>query len=134
MFYANNDFYNKFIDGMLKSGMSSPLWVAKVSQDTLEDEKDYEINYTKDGAYLMFEVPGFNKSNLNVELDGDRLTIEGKKTYTLNGKEKIKTISQKFSVGSKYDASQMEATVEDGILTVFVPDLVKKEKKQIKLL
>jgi len=134
MFYANNDFYNKFIDGMLKSSMSSPLWVAKVSQDTLEDEKDYEINYTKDGAYLMFEVPGFNKSNLNVELDGDRLTIQGKKTYILNGKEKTKTISQKFSVGSNYDASQMEATVEDGILTVFVPDLVKKEKKQIKLL
>lgn len=134
MIYANNDFYNRFIDGMLNSKMSSPLWVTKVVQETAEDDSDYEINYTKDGAYLMFEVPGFNKSNLSVELDGDRLTIEGKKTYMLNGKEKTKTISRKFSVGSKYDASQMEATVEDGILTVFVPDLTKREKQQIKLL
>lgn len=133
MFYSNNDFYNRFIDGMLNS-MSSPVYVAKINRELNDEDQDYEINYTKDGAYLMFEVPGFNKSNLNVELDGDSLTIEGKKTYKLNGKEKTRTIYRKFNVGHRYDSSQMEATVEDGMLTVFVPDLVKKEKRQIKLL
>ena len=34
-----------------------------------EDENNYEVNQTKDGAYLFFEAPGFNKSNLKVEIE-----------------------------------------------------------------
>lgn len=97
-------------------------------------EENYEVNHTKDGAYLFFEVPGFNKNNLKVEMENGILHIEGKRTYKLNGEEKSKSVSKQFQIGKEYDASQIEATVEDGLLTVFVPNFKKQEKKRISLL
>jgi HSP20 family protein len=97
-------------------------------------EENYEINQTKDGAYLFFEAPGFNKTNLKVEMEDGMITINGKRTYEINKQEKVKTISKKFTVGTEYDAESIEATIEDGILTVFVPNFKKKEKKKISLL
>ena len=97
-------------------------------------EENYEINQTKDGAYLFFEAPGFNKSNLKVEMEDGMLTINGKRTYEMNKEEKVKTISKKFTVGTEYDVESIEATIEDGLLTVFVPNFKKKEKKKISLL
>ena len=97
-------------------------------------EENYEMNQTKDGAYLFFEAPGFNKSNLKVEMEDGMLTINGKRTYEMNKEEKVKTISKKFTVGTEYDAESIEATIEDGLLTVFVPNFKKKEKKKISLL
>jgi len=93
-------------------------------------EENYEINQTKDGAYLFFEAPGFNKTNLKVEMEDGMITINGKRTYEINKQEKVKTISKKFTVGTEYDAESIEATIEDGLLTVFVPNFKKKEKKK----
>ena len=97
-------------------------------------EENYEINQTKDGAYLFFEAPGFNKTNLKVEMEDGMITINGKRTYEINKQEKVKTISKKFTVGTEYDDESIEATIEDGHLTVFVPNFKKKEKKKISLL
>ena len=97
-------------------------------------EENYETNQTKDGAYLFFEAPGFNKTNLKVEMEDGMITINGKRTYEINKQEKVKTISKKFTVGTEYDDESIEATIEDGLLTVFVPNFKKKEKKKISLL
>lgn len=109
-----------------------PLY--RVSTSSSESEKPYEINYTKDGAYLIYEVPGFNKTNLKVEIEDGTLYIEGKRTYKINGEENFKTISNKFRLNSEYNSSSVEATIEDGILTVFIPNYKKTEKKRISLL
>ena len=95
----------------------------------------YNVNYTKDGAYCFFEVPGFNKTNLKVEFENGVVEIEGKRTYKVEGEEKTKTISHRFRIGEGYDSSLIEATVEDGILTLFVPNLKKPEpRKRVSLL
>lgn len=106
----------------------------RLSTNMVDDDKPYEINYTKDGAYLLYEVPGFNKSNLKVEMEDGFLFIEGKRTYKLNGQETTKSVSNKFKLNSEYNSSSVEATVEDGILTVFIPNYKKTEKKRISLL
>jgi len=99
------------------------------------NEDSYTVDYTKDGAYAFFEVPGFNKNNLKVEMEGGKIFIEGKRTYKIEGEEKIKTISQSFKIGESYSSESLEATIEDGILTIFVPNMKKSEgKKRISLL
>jgi HSP20 family molecular chaperone IbpA len=97
-------------------------------------EENYEMNHTKDGAYLFFEAPGFNKTNLKVEMEDGVLYINGKRTYKLNGEEKTKTINKEFKIGEGYNAKSIEATIEDGMLTVFVPNYKKQEKKRISIL
>jgi HSP20 family molecular chaperone IbpA len=98
------------------------------------DDENYEINHTKDGAYLFFEAAGFNKSNLKVEMESGIIHIEGKRVYKLNGEEKTKSISKQFKIGDTYNPTSIEATIEDGLLTVFVPNYKKQEKKRINLL
>lgn len=105
------------------------------ARDFLKTESSgHEVNYVKDGAYLIFEVPGFNKTNLTVELVNDKLVIDGKRTYTANGQEKEKRISQKYMIGQGYDPSTIEATIEDGLLTIFVKNLKEAQKRKIKIL
>jgi HSP20 family protein len=92
------------------------------------------VDYTKDGAYLFFEAPGFNKSNLKVEMENGVLHIEGERTYKMDGESKTKSISKQFNIGEGYNPESVEATIEDGLLTVFVPSFKKQEKKRISVL
>jgi HSP20 family molecular chaperone IbpA len=62
------------------------------------------------------------------------LIIQGKRIYKLNGEEKTKSVSKEFKIGKEYNSSEIEATIEDGLLTVFVPNYKKQEKKRINLL
>ena len=127
-----NDFDDIFESFFNNRGRSNYNFTTSVIKNA--NEEAYEVNYTKDGAYLFFDAPGFNKTNLKVEMEDGVLSIEGKRTYKLNGEEKVKTISKEFKIGNGYDPSQIEATIEDGLLTVFVPNFKKQEKKKISLL
>ncbi len=137
MIYGNRDF-NDLFNSFFSQRMSSPIFYTttdfKHEDDSSENFTHYEVNHTDDGAYLFFEAPGFNKSNLKVEMEGSRIIIEGKRSYKLNGKEISKPISKKFEIGKDYNYTQIEATIEDGLLTVFVPNFKKIEKKRISLL
>jgi HSP20 family molecular chaperone IbpA len=112
----------------------------ELTRDLFESSKptlslDYDVHKTEDGAYHIFEVPGFNKSNLKVEVEGTRLTIEGKRVQKTSSGEKTKTFNKSYELGNKIDSSKLEATIEDGILTVFIPTPSEKEtKKKISLL
>ena len=123
MIYTNSNFDRLF------EGFFGPATYSNMSFKN-SDKEPYEVNYTKDGAYLFFEVPGFNKSNLKVEIEGGVLYIDGKRTYKLNGEDAEKVISQKFKIGQEYNPDNIEATIEDGILTVFVHNYKKSEKKK----
>lgn len=131
MILSNNEL-NRILDELL--GNNSNIHYKSSILTKNSSDENYEVNHTKDGAYLFFEAPGFNKNNLKVEMEDGVLVIEGKRTYKLNGEEKIRTISKEFRIGKEYDPSQVEATIEDGLLTVFVPNFKKQEKKRISLL
>lgn len=125
--YHSNTSFDKLIDGFFNSWQRPLNYSTPVS--SIEKEP-YEINHTKDGAYLFFEVPGFNKTNLKVELEDGILYIDGERNYKMNGEEVKKSITQKFRIGKEYDSSKIEATIEDGLLTVFVQSYKKVEKKK----
>lgn len=123
---------NRIFDDIMGGNSNSFYRTSVISKN--EGEQTYEINHTKDGAYLFFEASGFNKTNLKVEMEDGVLHINGKRTYKLNGEEKTKSINKEFKIGDGYNASSIEATIEDGLLTVFVPNYKKQEKKRISIL
>lgn len=123
MIYLNSNF-DKLFDGFF----GQPTYSNMVVKNS--DKEPYEVNYTKDGAYLLFDVPGFNKTNLKVEMEGGVLYVDGKRTYKKNGVDSQKVISQKFKIGQDFNPDNIEATIEDGILTVFVANYKKTEKKK----
>lgn len=120
---------NKLFDSLFEGNQPSYYKTYRVL-DSVKDS-DNEISIEKDGAYISFEVPGFNKSNLTIELQGDSLIVKGERQVKENTKSTIK----KFKVGFDVDPSTIEATCEDGILTVFIPNYKKQNenKKTIKI-
>jgi HSP20 family molecular chaperone IbpA len=106
----------------------------KSTKITTQGGDSHEINYTKDGAYLFFEAPGFNKTTLKVEVENGIIHIQGSRTYKLNGEEKTKSIEEQFTIGVDLNPESIEATIEDGLLTVFIPNFKKQEKKRVSLL
>lgn len=129
----NNYHLNKIFDDILY-GSPNRIWVSSIKEQNKDEDLSYEINETEDGAYLFFDAPGFNKSNLQVEMENGVLYINGKRVYKMNSEEKVKTIKKEFRIGDGYNASSIEATIEDGLLTVFVPNYKKQDKKRINLL
>jgi HSP20 family molecular chaperone IbpA len=106
----------------------------KSTKITTQGADVYEITYTKDGAYLFVEAPGFNKTTLKVEVENGVIHIQGSRTYKLNGEEKTKSIQHQFRIGDDLNPESIEATIEDGLLTVFIPNFKKQEKKRVSLL
>lgn len=125
-----------FLEGFLNNRFNiTPITIKPTKIDYSKQPKEgYELNLTKDGAYLLFDVPGFNKSNLKVYSEDGMLAIEGTRFYKLNGEEVSKSINKKISIGENYNPETIEATIDDGILTVFIPNFKKREKKRINLI
>ena len=136
MMYGND--LNKLFDKFFSSPTtyySSTYRLVPIDDETehVKDE-NYEINHVKDGAYLHFEVPGFNKETLEITVEGTELVLEGKRTYKLNGTEKEKKLSKRVKLNNNYNPSTIEATILDGILTVYIPKYSKEtEKKKNKI-
>jgi HSP20 family protein len=130
MIYTNRtfkEFFDKFFNEV-------PTYQYYKKTETKNTDEKYEIDYIKDGAYLFFEAPGFNKSNLKVEMENGVLHIVGERTYKMEGETKSKSILKQFNIGEGFNPESVEATIEDGLLTVFVPNFKKQEKKRVSLL
>ncbi len=93
------------------------------------DDSEYDIELTKDGAYISFEVPGFTKDNLEIFIEDRVIIIKGERI--INKKGVVKNILHKYKVDSNFNESNIEATVSNGILTLFLPNYIAKPKKTI---
>ena len=78
-----------------------------------------KINYTDDvthdddGATIKLKVPGFNKKSIDISVDSETLTIEGK-----TGDD---SFVKRFSIDNKFDFDSIDAKVVDGLLTLSIP-------------
>lgn len=126
-YYNNLDrLFDQFFND--NTGMYKTYKIVSANQN--ETNNDYEINVVKDGAYLHFEVPGFNKTNLDVLIEGSELVIEGSRKFKMNGEEKEKQLNRRVELHNLYDPTTVEATVEDGMLTVYIPSFKKESQKK----
>ena len=82
------------------------------------------------GVVITIEVPGYNKSLIDVTVEAKTLVIEGKSNSGDTGGFK-----EKFSIGDKFDGENVEALIVDGILTVSIPykESVKPRKVKVKV-
>jgi len=104
--------------------------------DNLTYNNNYRFYKTDDGYSLDMLVPGFNKENLSVELDDNKIFIKGETKYednTLMSELCNSFISKKFIIPHDVDTSKIDADVTDGVLSIKLPFTKKSKKKVIKL-
>ena len=99
--------------------------------DSFAIRKMNKINYTddvthdEDGATIKLKVPGFNKKSIDISVDSETLTIEGK--------TEDDSFTKRFSVDNKFDFDSIDAKVSDGLLTLSLPykDEIKPRKIKV---
>ena len=100
-----------------------------------------EVNIfeTKDGYVLQADMPGVNKSGLEVTLEGNTLIIVGRRNEPEFGANPVYRESRDsdfrrvFELDPAIDSAKISARVEQGILTLHLPkaDKVKPRKIQV---
>jgi HSP20 family protein len=91
-----------------------------------------------DNFEIRAEVPGLEKDDLNVKIQGNYLEISGKrKTDAPEGYKSHKTergigaFSRSFTLPSDVDASKVEATLKEGVLYLILPKHEAAKPKKI---
>ena len=105
---------------------------AATEQAIVDFSPNVNIRETENTYHIEVELPGVQKEAVEIQVDGDVLTISGEKTLKeeVNDEEYRKVesnygnFSRKFTLPKRVDTSKIEAKFELGILEVSIP---KKE-------
>ena len=87
--------------------------------------KQKEITHDDDGATIKLKVPGFNKKSIDISVDSEHLTIEGKTDDD--------SFTKRYSIDSKFDFDSIDAKVVDGLLTLTLPYKAEVKPRKIKV-
>lgn len=96
------------------------------------------VKETENSFELDVVAPGFEKTDFNISLDRDLLTISaekkadaiGEKEKTLRKEYGFKSFKRSFTVDNLIDATEINAVYVNGVLKLTLPK--KQEAKQIK--
>ena len=83
------------------------------------------VTHDDDGATIKLKVPGFNKKSIDISVDSEHLTIEGKTDDD--------SFTKRYAIDNKFDFDSIDAKVVDGLLTVCVPYKAEVKPRKIKV-
>ena len=98
---------------------------------------DVNIYETKDGYLLEAEMPGVAKDGLEITLEGNELTITGRRSDESPKAEVVFLESRPqhyrrvFELDPTVDSSKISARMEQGILTLTLPKAEKVKRRKI---
>jgi HSP20 family protein len=87
--------------------------------------KQKEITHDDDGATIKLKVPGFNKKSIDISVDSEHLTIEGKTDDD--------SFTKRYAIDNKFDFDSIDAKVADGLLTLTLPYKAEVKPRKIKV-
>jgi HSP20 family protein len=97
-----------------------------------------DIHETGDAVVVTMEMPGVDKSAIDIRLDKGVLTVKG--TVDAGKYEALRPIYSEYNVGNfirtftvstKIDSAAISAAVADGVLTVTLPKAAEAVAKRI---
>ena len=98
---------------------------------------DVNIFETKDGFILEAEMPGVNKEGLEVTLEGNALTLVGRRVDGFSGGQAVYRESKPahfrrvFELDPAINAGNISAKMEQGVLTLNLPKAEKVKPRKI---
>lgn len=96
---------------------------ANIAADLYEDDSN---------VYARFELPGFKKEELGVQLENSVLTVSAER----KGKDETEesySLERSITVPDGVDGTKVAAKLEDGILTVTLPKAAERKPKLIEI-
>ncbi|MDQ3875534.1 MAG: Hsp20/alpha crystallin family protein [Actinomycetota bacterium] len=98
-----------------------------------------DIEETDDAYVVEAEVPGVNREDVNVELVGNDLSITGeikereRKGLIRRQTRRTGRFDYRVSLPNQVDAGKIDASLENGVLTVRVPKSERAQRRRIEV-
>jgi HSP20 family protein len=101
----------KYYDSMLKPELFDAFFYGlPTSQSRSLFSSDYRVETKEEGLTLSIDLPGVKSKDLTVQATGREVKIEGK----VRGED----FKYTYRVSKDYDPETVDATLEDGVLTL----------------
>jgi HSP20 family protein len=100
--------------------------------DLVETDEDFQ---------LRLDVPGMSKEDIDINLQSNTLTVSGERTSerTDEGEDYVRVerafgnFHRTFTLPDAVDHENIEATYEDGVLSINVPKTEESTRRQIEI-
>jgi HSP20 family protein len=99
-----------------------------------------DIFETDQALTVVLEMPGVGKDNVDISVENDVLTIEGRIDYSkYEGLQPVYTeynighYIRSFQLSSKIKQGEISAELKDGVVTLVLPKAEKAKPRKIKL-
>lgn len=97
------------------------------------------ITETKDDYKLFLCVPGMKKSDFNIDIEGNMLTISAEREEKIEEKDEnftrkeynFSSFSRSFTLPDEVNREKIDATYVDGVLKLFLPKKEEAKKAAI---
>ena len=97
------------------------------------------INETKDGYLLEAEMPGVTKTGLEIALEGNELTLIGRRQEDVRGldlvyrESTLRDFRRVFVLDPTIDTAKIEAKIDNGVLRLHLPKAEKVKPRKIQV-
>lgn len=100
-----------------------------------------DISESEDEVKVEVDLPGMKKEDIDVNIDGNLLTIKGERKREEETEEEgyyrsersYGTFQRTFTLPSKIDTEEVKANFKDGVLRLSLPKLEESEGKKIEI-
>jgi HSP20 family protein len=99
-----------------------------------------DIYETRDALKVVLEMPGVDKSNVNVQVEDGVLTVEGRLDFSkyrdlqpIYTEYNIGHYSRSFRLSTKIDQSKIGAEMKDGVLSLLLPKMEEAKPLSIRV-
>jgi HSP20 family protein len=114
----------------------------RAANDTASEERRYlsprvNIFESKEGYLLEAEMPGVSKDGLELLLEGNELTIVGRRQTDVPSADLVyresspRDFRRTFVLDPSIDTAKISATIEQGVLTVRLPKAERVKPRKI---
>lgn len=116
-----NKTYNDVINSMFDTFNHTSNFKKKYDYSNV----NYELIDDDNTLKLSFDVPGFSKSDITIEVKNLDMVISG----NVDGR----TLNKKFKLSDSWDLSKSKAKVKNGVLDITIPKIVEKQGVKIEI-
>ena len=126
---AFNDMLRPY--GADPEGVSNRTWIPRV-----------DIRESAEGLTLLMDLPGLGKEDVAITLENNVLTVSGERKFEADEKanetyhrleRQYGAFTRSFTLGPTVRTDKVEATFQDGVLTVQLPKQEESKPRRISI-
>ncbi len=140
---------------MIRNAWSSSTWSPFAEMQRVQDEVNrlfgvapdgwndgsprVNVATSEDGARLFLQLPGYRVEDLELSLEGAKLSVRGKRASIASAETDVwharefgdAEFERQFELPFRVQADEVSASFENGVLEIYLPRLAEERARRI---